>query len=464
MVPITGRARSFLLVLKNKIERRGRQNKNNRPINLPNVITFSTDFKYTTQSYFGPLVKHLQHQLVEMANEFFSKKLISKSEHGDAVSSRQQPQHTASTIMSSIMTTIEGNTEWYYVLIDVLKNSDLKKLGDDIESSRALPEEDQDHYVPMLSNEYKTAIPLPPQSIMHNPAHDSIPSIEGYSAYSESHSDIQDGDDIQTDAKPSKSTSTSASQIPNDQSLLKVNCIAQESGIESTKNDIETRIPFAPSGDHTEYKNRMAEFVMEKETLQAKIKCLDTKHDEGKKAIENLKETLIKKDEEIRRLKSEKEAMEIKTRALNEQAIKEERKVEEVKAEYQATIDTLTRQLAKAEEEKTKALQNLEAMQKELDDVKQKEEVAQIEIERMNTKLAKLELKKEKEVYKYKLIEQKLQSQIEKESETKKAEMATKDKELATKDKELAEAELKIQVMENEKLQKQLEEFKLKNN
>ena len=51
MVPITGRARSFLLVFKNKIERRGRQNKNNRPINLPNVITFSTDFKYTTQSY-----------------------------------------------------------------------------------------------------------------------------------------------------------------------------------------------------------------------------------------------------------------------------------------------------------------------------------------------------------------------------------------------------------------------------
>ena len=35
MVPITGRVRSFLLVFKNKIERRGRQNKNNRPINLP---------------------------------------------------------------------------------------------------------------------------------------------------------------------------------------------------------------------------------------------------------------------------------------------------------------------------------------------------------------------------------------------------------------------------------------------
>ena len=50
MVPITERARSFLLVFKNKIERRGRQNKNNRPTNLPNVITFSTDFKYTTQS------------------------------------------------------------------------------------------------------------------------------------------------------------------------------------------------------------------------------------------------------------------------------------------------------------------------------------------------------------------------------------------------------------------------------
>ena len=47
MVPITGRARSFLLVFKIKIERRGRQNKNSRPINFPNVITFSTDFKFT---------------------------------------------------------------------------------------------------------------------------------------------------------------------------------------------------------------------------------------------------------------------------------------------------------------------------------------------------------------------------------------------------------------------------------
>ena len=50
MVPITGRARSFLLVFKNKIERRGRQNKSNRPINLLNGIIFSTYFKYTTQS------------------------------------------------------------------------------------------------------------------------------------------------------------------------------------------------------------------------------------------------------------------------------------------------------------------------------------------------------------------------------------------------------------------------------
>ena len=35
-------------VFKNIIERRGGQNKNNRPINLPRVITFSTDYKYTT--------------------------------------------------------------------------------------------------------------------------------------------------------------------------------------------------------------------------------------------------------------------------------------------------------------------------------------------------------------------------------------------------------------------------------
>ena len=41
---------SYFRCFKKKRERRGRQNKNNRPINLPKVITFSTDFKYTTQS------------------------------------------------------------------------------------------------------------------------------------------------------------------------------------------------------------------------------------------------------------------------------------------------------------------------------------------------------------------------------------------------------------------------------
>ena len=36
-------------VFKNKTERWGGQNENNRPINLPKVITFSTDYnKYTT--------------------------------------------------------------------------------------------------------------------------------------------------------------------------------------------------------------------------------------------------------------------------------------------------------------------------------------------------------------------------------------------------------------------------------
>ena len=47
IVSITGQARSFLLVFgvfKNIIERKGGQNKNNRPINLPKVITFSTDY------------------------------------------------------------------------------------------------------------------------------------------------------------------------------------------------------------------------------------------------------------------------------------------------------------------------------------------------------------------------------------------------------------------------------------
>ena len=44
MVPNTGRARSFLVYW--SFQEEGRQY--NRLINLPNVITFSMDYKYTT--------------------------------------------------------------------------------------------------------------------------------------------------------------------------------------------------------------------------------------------------------------------------------------------------------------------------------------------------------------------------------------------------------------------------------
>ena len=46
MVPITGQASSFFVFLKQNREEGGQNN--NRPINLPKVITFSTDYKYTT--------------------------------------------------------------------------------------------------------------------------------------------------------------------------------------------------------------------------------------------------------------------------------------------------------------------------------------------------------------------------------------------------------------------------------
>ena len=57
MVPITGWASSFIVLLElSKLERRGGggggggQNNNNRPINLSKVITFSTDYKYTSSN------------------------------------------------------------------------------------------------------------------------------------------------------------------------------------------------------------------------------------------------------------------------------------------------------------------------------------------------------------------------------------------------------------------------------
>ena len=47
MVPITGRAGSFLIFFEFSSEVGG-QNNNNRPIKLLMVISFSTDYKYTT--------------------------------------------------------------------------------------------------------------------------------------------------------------------------------------------------------------------------------------------------------------------------------------------------------------------------------------------------------------------------------------------------------------------------------
>ncbi len=419
----------------------------------------SSEYK-AVRDHYGPLINKLQHVLVQMANEFFSKELISYHEKGDAVSSRQPPYNTATAIMGSIMTKIEHNTDWYYTFIEVLQISDLKEVGEDIESHRTQSVQ-EDSYTPLIRENNFTATTRGSQQHKDN-CHDTesdkkfqstAASGDDDSAYSESQTDFTNkGDEVQREEdelaqeeiQPPVQNSSNTSMHP---------CIPQQpmDTSEPSQIDLEVGATFTayPRRSQTNGNKELEKAIRDKKTLEAELECQTIRHsgelEEKTREIDALKETVKEKDHtieklesEITKLKSDKnEMMETENVKTTEQTHSE--------ADYQVKITSLNEKIASlitklevAEREKTEALEKVETLNEQL---KNKDYEMNLSIAVMSKNMAELKLEKEKEINVYKVMSKNQEILAEK------------------NEKDKIKAELKVKDIENENLQRKLEEL-----
>ena len=81
------------------------------------------------------LVKQTLHSLDELTNGLFSKGLISKLEHSDAMNANQPTYHRATNMMSSVLTKIEKSSLCYHTFIEALREAEFADIAKELESS-----------------------------------------------------------------------------------------------------------------------------------------------------------------------------------------------------------------------------------------------------------------------------------------------------------------------------------------
>ena len=86
---------------------------------------------------FSSIVSRSQYVLSVLANELFSKDLISDFEHGKAMSNNQPAFDRASEVIKSILTRIENDISCYSTFVKALRQSDLRDVADDLESAKS---------------------------------------------------------------------------------------------------------------------------------------------------------------------------------------------------------------------------------------------------------------------------------------------------------------------------------------
>ena len=87
------------------------------------------------RKHYSDLVVQLEFNLTEIASKFFCKSLISLSELQEVTASRASYEN-ATKLVTNILTKIESDIKFCYILIDVLENSGLRDIADQIERSR----------------------------------------------------------------------------------------------------------------------------------------------------------------------------------------------------------------------------------------------------------------------------------------------------------------------------------------
>ena len=84
---------------------------------------------------FKSIISRIQHDLPMLANELFSRELISEFEYSNAMNNNQPAYYRASVMIKSILTKIENDISFYSNFVLALRESDLGGVAADLESS-----------------------------------------------------------------------------------------------------------------------------------------------------------------------------------------------------------------------------------------------------------------------------------------------------------------------------------------
>ena len=98
----------------------------------------SEEYK-VVKKLFSSIISRIEHDLPRLANELFSRDLISKFEHGNAMNKNQNKNQNAycraSDMIMSILTKIENDISFYSNFVSALRDSNLGGIAADLESS-----------------------------------------------------------------------------------------------------------------------------------------------------------------------------------------------------------------------------------------------------------------------------------------------------------------------------------------
>ena len=94
----------------------------------------SEEYK-VVKKLFSSIISRIEHDLPRLANELFSRDLISKFEHGNAMNNNQNAYCRASDMIMSILTKIENDISFYSNFVSALRDSNLGGIAADLESS-----------------------------------------------------------------------------------------------------------------------------------------------------------------------------------------------------------------------------------------------------------------------------------------------------------------------------------------
>ena len=96
---------------------------------------FNSEEYEVVKKHIGSIVSRIQPNLPVLANELFSKDLVSKMEHSNAINSNQPVYDRASAMIMSILTKIENDISCYSKFVSALMDSDLGNVATTLESS-----------------------------------------------------------------------------------------------------------------------------------------------------------------------------------------------------------------------------------------------------------------------------------------------------------------------------------------